>query len=112
MSTLLVKRGDDVVLDCAVAGDLTGWGARSQIRLQSGRLLAECDVSDLVYDDGDEVTRYALTVASAVTETWPVSHDDIDAQMDIEYTDPDGLVQSTETITIRVSADVTRPVST
>ena len=112
MTVIFAKRGDDLVLDCAVDGDLTGWTARAQIRLPSGRLLAECDVSDLVYDEEDEVTRYALTVAHAVTDTWPAGHTDVDAQMDIEYTDTEDRLQSTETLTVRISADVTRPIET
>lgn len=108
MSAILyIKRGDDLALDCAVAGDLTGWTARSQIRATSGGLLAECVVSPLVYDPVDEVTRYSLSVAAADTATWKPGS----AEMDIEYTDLAGLVQSTETVPMTIQRDITRAVA-
>jgi hypothetical protein len=105
MTQLSIKRGDTLALDCEVAGDLSGWTVRAQIRgTVNDALLSECVVSVLAYDAEDEVTRYALTVAPNVTATWAPGR----AVMDIEYTDPNGMVQSTETILIQIERDVTR----
>jgi hypothetical protein len=109
MTQLSIKRGDSLALDCEVAADLADWAVRAQIRgAVNDTLLAECVVSTLTYDDEDAVTRYALTVAPEVTATWPP----LRAVMDIEYTDPSGVVQSTETIALVVERDVTREVPT
>jgi hypothetical protein len=98
------KRGDTLALDCAVDADLTGWAVRAQIRAGNDALLAECVVTGPVYDLEDAVTRYVLTVDAAVTAAWPAGT----AGMDIEYTDPFGVVQSTETVLLVVRGDVTR----
>lgn len=101
---LVLKRGDDLVLDGAVDGDLTGWTARAQIRALNDSLLAECAVSPLVYDEAEAVTRYTLSVTAAATAVWPPGS----AEMDIEYTDREGLVQSTETVPLTLLRDITR----
>jgi hypothetical protein len=111
---LAIKRGDTLALDCAVSRDLTGWAVRAQIRAASNdRLLAECTVSVLPYDAEAGVTRYALTVAPEVTRAWPMpvgTRPTYPAVLDIEYTDPAGVVQSTETVALEIERDVTRPV--
>ncbi len=113
LSQLSIKRGDTLALDCVVAADLAGWRVRSQIRASNDRLLAECVVSALAYDAEAKVTHYAITVDAAVTRTWPMPvapRRTYPAVMDIEYTDPAGVVQSTETVALEIERDVTRPV--
>lgn len=109
---LSIKRGDTLALDCAVAADLAGWGVRAQIRVASNdRLLAECTVSVLAYDAEAGVTRFALSVAAEVTRAWPMpvgTRPTYPAVLDIEYTDPVGVVQTTETIAIEIERDITR----
>lgn len=101
---LRVKRGETLALECALEGDLTGWTVRSQIRTPNDRLLAECDVSPLVYDAAEDMTRYTLTVSETLTATWAVGG----AEGDIMYIDPEGIVQLTETFAIPIERAVTR----
>lgn len=103
------KRGDTLALDCSVDVDLDGWTVRAQIRRgPSQHLLADCDVAILEYDAESAITHFAITVSAEETAKWPLGS----AEMDIEYTDPDGLVQSTETIMLDVQRDITRAAET
>ena len=104
---LEIKRGDTLRLDCQALdsdGDpidgISAWSIRSQIRSKAGALIADLAVS--ITDEAE--SRYQLAAVDEVTQTFPVGW----AAMDIEYTDPDGVVQSTETIDINIIADVTR----
>lgn len=104
---LELKCGDTLDLDCqaleAEAGparDLTGWSLRSQVRSHAGALLAELAVAVTDATEG----RYTLTAPAATTATWAPGQ----ARMDIEYTDPAGVVQSSETVVVHVLADETR----
>lgn len=102
-----IKRGDSLVLDCQVLTtdgvtplDLTGWLIRSQVRNVKEGLLADLTVTITGAEEG----RYSLAAAASVTATWSPGP----AEMDIEYEDPQGLVQSTETLPVQIQRDVTR----
>lgn len=104
---LELKRGDTLALDCQAlatadgpAIDLTGWALRAQVRTHAGALLAELSVTVTDATEG----RYSLGALAATTATWAPGM----AIMDIEYTDPEGVVQSSETVVIHLLADVTR----
>jgi hypothetical protein len=80
--------------------DLTGCTARCHVRDRADTLIA--DVTDYL-------TVYGLAgsvdLTRVPTEDFPVAK----LQFDIELTWPDGTVQSTETMTLRVLEDVTLP---
>jgi hypothetical protein len=105
---LRVKRGDHFALPCAVTGDLSTWTIASQIRSPKDRLLATCTITGVVYDSATDTTHYSLIVPSSITATWPL----VTAMVDIEYTDPAGVISSTETFEVLIERDVTRPVAT
>ncbi|MCU0843221.1 MAG: hypothetical protein MUC79_16120 [Thiobacillaceae bacterium] len=105
--SLDLKRGDTLALDgqalTASAGpplDLTDWTLRAQVRSLRGVLLTDLVVAVTDASEG----RFTLTAAAGVTATW----DPGTARMDIEYTDPTGVVQSTETLLVQVLPDETR----
>jgi hypothetical protein len=107
MTTLQIKRGDTLDLDCRVyeyaggpALNLSGWTIRSQVRKRSGALVEVLVVTITDAAQG----RYTLSAPAAKTALWTPDQ----ARMDIEYTDPSGVVQSTETTTLDIIADVTR----
>ena len=104
---LEIKRGDSLALDCQALTadgvtplDLTGWLIRSQVRNAREGLLADLTVTITAAEEG----RYHLAAAASVTATWTPGQ----AEMDIEYEDPQGLVQSTETLPLQIQRDVTR----
>jgi hypothetical protein len=108
MPTIEIKRGDTFDLECTAyesldgpARSLAGWSIRSQVRSQSGALLTE-----LVVTMTDVATgSYRLSLGpGSNTSTWSVGV----YAMDIEYTDPDGVIQSTETLAVSVIRDETR----
>ena len=102
---LRVKRGDTLALDCQVDVDLNGWAVRAQIRRgPDQRLLADCDVAILGHDAEAAITHFAVTVPAGETAQWPLGS----AEMDIEYTDPAGVVQTTETVALDIQRDITR----
>lgn len=102
MITIDFKRGDTFALGAAASGTgdagLAGWSIRSQIR-NGDTLVAELDV-DVTDEAGGEFTLSY----SGDTSAWPLRR----LETDIEYTDPDGNVVSTETYYISVLKDVTR----
>lgn len=104
---LELKRGDTLALEAQVleaeagpACDLTGWALRAQVRSAAWGLLATATVTVTEAAAG----RYTLMVPAATTATWAPGT----ATMDIEYTDPEGVVQSSETVLIYLLADVTQ----
>ena len=82
--------------------DLTGCAARCQIRDRADALIL--DVTDYLTIDGQAGT-VSLVVPAYETENFPV----VKLQFDIELIWPDGAVQSTETMILRVLEDVTLP---
>ena len=100
------KRGDtfelsgviDVKHQGQIVPDLTGWVGKSQLRKQSGELIA-----DLVFSWIDATQRVCNIKHSGSTADWPICA----AQMDIEMTSPDGYVVSTQTAEINIARDIT-----
>lgn len=106
MTTIDWKRGDSFVVDESgmladgVALDMTGWTIASQIRTQrSDTLVANLAVTWLNQDIG------AYHLECVDTTAWPIGK----LLWDIQFTDPDGYVTSTETVTINCIKDQTRP---
>lgn len=102
------KRGDSFDLSGQLLEEeggapisIAGWSVRSQIRSSAGELIAELttEITD------PAAGKYSLTSPPAETATWPVGN----ARMDIQFTDAGGRVMSTQTVTVRVEEDVTRP---
>lgn len=94
------KRGDTFLMACTRTGaNIAGWTITSMLRTSSNALVAECDVT---------VTNAALgqfTVRVNNTTAWPVEA----LSWDIQYVDDGGIIQSTETIRVKVKPDVTYP---
>jgi hypothetical protein len=101
-----IKRGDTLALDCQALSapktpqSLAGWTIRAQIRDRAKAMLADLMVT---IEDAAE-GRYVLTAGSEITAAWATGP----ARMDIEYTDPGDVVQSTETLIVDIIEDVTR----
>ena len=82
--------------------DLTGCTARCQVRDRADALIL--DGSEFLTVSGVEGT-VAILVPASETEAFHVAK----LQFDIELTFPNGTVQSTETMILRVLEDVTLP---
>lgn len=89
-----------VKVNNAVVDDLTGWSAYSQLRDESGNLIADLDVEFLSYAPPIIAVSYAES-----TREWPVGN----AKIDIEFHDPLGRIKSTHAATLPIKHDVTRP---
>ena len=100
------KRGDtfDRVLLIPEATFADGyfllWDVESQIRTARGKLVADLTAS---WADPAADTRFLRLFAAATTD-WPLG----DHELDVQFTRPDGFIQSTETITVQVVRDVTQ----
>ena len=97
------KRGDTYKLDVTFTEsdgttpiDLTGWTIRSHIRHHK-TLIANLDV---IYDDR---ANGEFTLSIDDTTDWPIS----DLSSDIEYTDGNDDIKSSETYIISVIGDIT-----
>jgi len=106
LQTIEIKRGDTLALECQVLEldevtpiDITGWTIRSQVRSTAGALLTSLTVAITDAAEG----KYTVVASPVDTATWPRV-----ARMDIEYTDADDTVQSTETLALDVLRDITR----
>ena len=82
--------------------DLTGCTVRCQVRDRADALIL--DASAYLTVDGPAGT-VALVVPASETEAFPAAK----LAFDIELTFPDGTVQSTETMSLKVIEDVTLP---
>jgi len=96
-----LKRGDSFVFtnnyltdDTGSQIDLTGWLIRSHVRDSSNELI---DTLDIV------VSQFEYSITKIDTSLWPIGN----LFWDIEYTTPDGIVFSSDTIVIKVIQDVT-----
>lgn len=106
------KRGDtfafsaipDVSIDGTPVTDYTNWGVAVQIRDRNETLIA--DVGATLVAPAGAVTTWTVlgVVSAALTATWPLGVH----QMDIQFTTPEGVIISTSTVSIPVTADVTR----
>lgn len=94
------KRGDTFLVSCTRADtDISDWEITSMIRDAEGALIAECEVTITDASEG----QFTLLVED--TTDWPVDY----LNWDIQYVDSGGVIRSTETIKLRVRADVTYP---
>ena len=99
-----IKRGDTFTLACTykqngVVYDVTNFTIRSQVRDSEGML-----VSELTVTKADQSTNPGVFVLAAAGATaWPV---DI-LSCDIQFSDSEGVVRSTQTFKIPVVEDVT-----
>lgn len=100
-----IKRGDTFTLACTykqngVAYDITNFTIRSQVRDSSGAL-----VEELTTAKADQTTNPGVFVLSAANPMdWPV---DI-LSCDIQFSDSEDVVRSTQTFQIPVVEDVTQ----
>ena len=100
------KIGDDIDWDCAARNadtnapePMTGWSVASQVRDgETGTLIASLIVTWTNQANGE----YNLKMA---TSGWPRKK----LRWDIQYTDPAGVVASTETKILDMQDDVTEP---
>lgn len=99
--TIQFKRGDTFKLSCTYMLDgvaaVTPTDVKSQVRTHGGTLVAELVVTRI----DDTVGRFDLSCAD--TTAWPVSV----LQCDIQYTDANGNIASTDNLAIQVLRDVT-----
>lgn len=84
----------------AVVSDLTDWEAESQLRSESGHLIADLTVEWL----SRSPAVIALTFEGD-TQVWPVGC----AKIDVQFTDPDGNIKSSNSGIVTIANDVTRP---
>ena len=99
-----IKQGDTFTLTCCykqngVAHDVTNYTIRSQVRSSSGDLVEELGVSKA--DQTTNVGVFALFATNP--QNWPI---DI-LSCDIQFSDMDDVVRSTQTFMIPVVEDVT-----
>lgn len=100
-----VKRGDTFTLACTykqngVAVNVTDFNIRSQVRDSSGAL-----VEELTATKANQTTNPGVFVLSAADPmNWPV---DV-LSCDIQFSDSDDVVRSTQTFQIPVIEDVTQ----
>lgn len=105
MEKILHKRGDSFLISAVVkiggvAQDITNWGIQSQIR-REGDTAFKVDVTVERVDD--LAGSYILRVDD--TSAWPIAC----LVWEVQYTMDTGQVISTQTVTIDVRKDVTRP---
>ena len=103
----MLKQDDSGTLTMVVNGaqvkasplDMTGWTVASQVRRKdTGELVADLDFAWT-----DQATgKYSLSAKD--TTEWPVAM----LAWDVQFTDPDGFVTSSETQLIRIKQDQTR----
>ena len=94
------KRGDTFLMACTRTGtNIASWTIASMLRDKNDALIAECEVTVTNAAQG----QYTLRVDD--TTAWPVES----LYWDIQYIDDGGIIQSTETIRVRVKPDVTYP---
>lgn len=107
MLSATFKRGDSFqpamsVLNGTAAQSIAGWGIISQIRAADDTLIASLEV----FDRNDSLGTYNLRPMTQYPETgWPLCV----ADWDIQYTDSNGRVFSTQTIKLRIEKDIARP---
>ena len=100
------KRGDTFIFHGVVKESRTGpamnisdWTITSMVRTQTGELIAEADVTITNGAAGE----YAVRIND--TTSWPDGY----LHWDIQHADGAGDIRSTETVLLRIVADVTYP---
>lgn len=104
MLSLDFKRGDTFIATIAVTDgetelpvDITDWEIKSQIKV-GYKLVAELEVDVQDAENGE----YTLTFED--TTRWPLEH----LHCDIQYTDSDNKILSTQTFIINCVRDITQ----
>ena len=100
-----IKRGDTFTLACTykqnnMVYDVTNFTIRSQVRDSSGALVEELTVAKA--DQTEHPGVFVLSAADPMD--WPV---DV-LSCDIQFSDAEGMVRSTQTFQIPVIEDVTQ----
>ena len=105
MATITHKRGDTFELSCTlenqgVAVDITNFTITSQVRQSDDTLLQALTVTVT------DAAAGAFTLGATATETegWGIAS----YECDIEFVEPGGEVNSSQTFTINVLKDITR----
>jgi hypothetical protein len=98
---ITLKRGDSFVFtnnqlldENQQPLDLTGWSIRSQIRTKKSELIKELDVA---------INQFDYSITSMDTTLFPIET----LYWDIQYTTPDGVIFSSDTVPINVILDIT-----
>ena len=105
MTTITHKRGDTFELsstieNAGVGVDITSWTISSQARDEADAVLQTFTVTKTDAANG----AFTVSATAAQTELWPIGS----YQMDIEFIEGGGEVNSTETFTLSVLRDITR----
>lgn len=110
-TTIVHKRGDTLELSLqlksnSVATDITGYTVSSQLRDSTDTLLVTDNFTgNLTYTLTDAATgTFTLTATPTQTSEWATRTYDCD----IQITEPDSDVSSSETFKIKVVKDITR----
>lgn len=104
--TITHKRGDTFILSGTskydgVAVDLTGYVVTSQIRQTDSTLVDDltCTVTNAASG------AYEIEATATQTALWPIAT----LYFDVQFTSPDGVVISTDTVAVKVAKDYTLP---
>lgn len=105
MSTIELKRGDTLELDCVLQDggvplDITGWQIDSWVRAPGRQIVHKFAAVITAPLAG----RYLLPATAAQTAKWPMGG----LTMDIRYTDAGGRVFSTQSMPVQVLEPETR----
>lgn len=106
MTTLDLKRGDTLCLDCKIlragaALDISGWLIDCWLRRPDGNTVHR--FAPMVLDAAGG--HYRLLAPAAQTVRWPIGV----LSMDIRYTDAGGYVTSTRTVSLRIADSISTP---
>lgn len=105
MATITHKRGDTFELTCSLENggndvNITGWTVAAQLRQIDDTLVQGMTVTVTDAAAGE----FTITAANTETDDWPIGN----LEIDVEFTESDGSVSSSETFTIAVIKDITR----
>lgn len=105
MATINHKRGDTFELTCSLENggndvNITGWTVAAQLRQSDDTLVQSLTVTVTDAAAGE----FTITAANTETDDWPIAA----LEVDVEFTETDGSVSSSDTFTINVIKDITR----
>lgn len=105
MATINHKRGDTFELTCSLENggndvNITGWTVAAQLRQSDDTLVQSLTVTVTDAAAGE----FTITAANTETDGWPIAA----LEVDVEFTETDGSVSSSDTFTINVIKDITR----
>lgn len=81
---------------------VTGFTVRAWVKARNGTIVCAL-TSTALTQSGDTLGMTAFSATGAQTELWPVG----DLRFDVAWTDPNGLTDKLETVTIPVTEDIT-----